>query len=57
MENNTLAEVLALHNVSKADAGEYTCYIGNDLSNVQLSATLTVIEEGQYRPVVFDRVT
>ncbi|XP_070207619.1 fibroblast growth factor receptor 4-like isoform X2 [Littorina saxatilis] len=50
MENNTLAEVLVVHNVSKADAGEYTCYIGNDLSNLRLSATLTVIEEGESLP-------
>lgn len=50
MENNTLAEVLVLHNVSKADAGEYTCYIGNNMSNLRLTATLTVIEEGESLP-------
>lgn len=47
MENNSLAEVLVLHNVTKADAGDYTCYIGNELTSLQLSATLTVIEEGK----------
>ncbi|KAL8564925.1 hypothetical protein ACOMHN_019828 [Nucella lapillus] len=50
MENNTLAEALVLHNVSKADAGEYTCYIGNNVSNLRLTATLTVIEEGESLP-------
>lgn len=47
MENNSLAEVLVLHSVTKADAGDYTCYIGNELTSLQLSATLTVIEEGR----------
>lgn len=46
MDNNTLAEVLVLHNVTKGDAGEYTCYIGTDIKSVELMATLTVIEEG-----------
>lgn len=50
MENNTLAEVLVLHDVTKKDAGEYTCYIGNDAANLQLTATLTVIEEGESLP-------
>ncbi|XP_025080687.1 fibroblast growth factor receptor 1-like isoform X2 [Pomacea canaliculata] len=50
MENNSLAEVLVLHNVTKADAGDYTCYIGNELTSLQLSATLTVIEEGESLP-------
>ncbi|XP_035825972.1 fibroblast growth factor receptor 1 [Aplysia californica] len=44
------SDVLVLHNVSKADTGSYMCYISNTLVGKQLSARLTVIEEGESLP-------
>lgn len=44
------SDVLVLHNVTKSDTGKYTCYVSNVLVRKQLSARLTVIEEGEALP-------
>lgn len=43
-------ETLRLHNVSKSDAGRYTCTMGNGMAHLQLSATLTVIDRDESLP-------
>lgn len=45
--NSSNAEVLALFNVTEADAGEYVCKVSNYIGQANQSAWLTVLPEQQ----------
>uniref|UniRef100_A0A8C3IE71 Fibroblast growth factor receptor n=1 Tax=Chrysemys picta bellii TaxID=8478 RepID=A0A8C3IE71_CHRPI len=49
--NSSEVEVLYLHNVSREDAGEYTCLAGNSIGLSYQSAWLTVLPEELVREV------